>query len=272
MRDKKNIYNKISSLSISEETFRKAEIRQAKREKLATIFEVTKAYCIANKKTELKTKKYLIGETNFTNLIKQKTIISVVNKDCVEVANELALKGKTCVLNMANAINKGGGVERGAMAQEEELCRRSNLWYGLRPSYYPMQDDEFIYTKNVKFFRNKQYEFMNEFKCDILTIAAPCLINFKPGRYPKNYSKIVQEKIKIMIYAPYYMGVKHLILSAFGCGAFRNNPKFMSSMFKKQIKLLNLPYETITFAILDDSNSKANGLSNFETFKKTLSL
>ncbi|MEO6303829.1 MAG: TIGR02452 family protein [Bacteroidia bacterium] len=260
-------HNKIKYNSTLDEKVKNAQIRQAKRDKLVNIFEVTKAYCLANKKTELKTKKHSANSVRLIGTNKT-TLVSVINKDCVEVANELSLSGKTCMLNMANAVNRGGGVERGAMAQEEELCRRSNLWYGLRPSYYPMINDEFIYTKNVKFFRDKYYAFMNEFKCDILTIAAPCLIGFPKGKYPKNYSSNVEKSIRTILSFPYHCGVKHLVLSAFGCGAFRNNPVFISRIFKKIIKEYPC-YESITFAILDDNNCIANGTSNFQTFKKT---
>ena len=41
----------------TEEKIEAIKIRQDKRDKLANVFEVTKAYCVANNKTELKTKK-----------------------------------------------------------------------------------------------------------------------------------------------------------------------------------------------------------------------
>jgi uncharacterized protein (TIGR02452 family) len=109
----------------------------------------------------------------------------------------------------------------------------------------------------------------DEFKCDVITTAAPCLIGFAKGKFPKNYSTIVEKKIADMLLYPATIGVKHLVLSAFGCGAFRNNPRFISMMFKKCINNLNLPYESITFAILDDNNCVNNGISNFQTFKNT---
>lgn len=254
--------NKLLDSKISTTDFE----RLKRREILAQVFRITQAYCKGNNKNRLKTKKITDwGGGNYSDLPVKDTIISVVNKDCVEVAKEFSKKGKTCMINMANASHKGGGVERGAMAQEEELCRRSNLWYGLLPSYYPMNDTQFIYSKNVKFFRDKNYQFEDEFKCDIITIAAPCLIGFKPHKFPKNYKKIVEKKIIDMISYPATIGVKHLILSAFGCGAFRNNPRFISMMFKKHLK--NLPYETVTFAILDTSTLKTN---NFEIFRTIL--
>lgn len=246
------------------------EARLAARAARKTVFEDTLQYCKDNKKTNVKTAKHFnhFMPTHVQYKDVKPTIIKVVNQDCVEVAAELSKLGRTCMLNMANAIHRGGGVVRGAMAQEEELCRRSNLWYGLRPSFYPLGDLNVVYSKNVKFFKDRTYEMMPEFKCDIVTVAAPNLIGFKPGKFPKQYSATVNRKVEQMLLLPYTAGCKNLVLSAFGCGAFRNNPVFISAVFKKHLK--NLPYENIYFAILDDKNCHDNGFSNFGVFKKTL--
>lgn len=54
--------------------------------------------------------------------------IIVDNKKSFEMARDYALAGKkVCVLNFALATNPGGGVETGANAQEEDLCRCSTL-------------------------------------------------------------------------------------------------------------------------------------------------
>jgi uncharacterized protein (TIGR02452 family) len=109
---------------------------------------------------------------------------------------------------------------------------------------------------------------INKFKADVVTVAAPNLIPYKGKKKPKGYTKLIDDKIAQMLLYPATQGVKNLVLSAFGCGAFRNNPRFISQRFKKQLK--NLPYDNVVFAILDDHNSKANGISNYQTFKKVI--
>jgi uncharacterized protein (TIGR02452 family) len=98
--------------------------------------------------------------------------ITVQNIDCIEAARQLSLKGKTCMLNMASYKKPGGGVRSGAMAQEEELSRRSNLVFGLNSHFYPLGLNSYLYTQNVTFFKDRYYQIVDSFDCDIITIAA----------------------------------------------------------------------------------------------------
>lgn len=197
--------------------------------------------------------------------------VTVVNEDCIEVARKLSNKGKTCVLNMASSKRPGGGVRNGSMAQEEELARRSNLVYGLPYEYYPLDTDEYIYTKDVTFFKDKYYNITSGFDCDVITMAA---VNLNRGHIdspinvtPKDYEQIMYQKIDNMLFSPQLYGCHNLVLSAFGCGVFKNDPNFVASLFNKIIEKHSSSYDTICFAILNDRNSVG---SNFEVFKNIL--
>lgn len=73
---------------------------------------------------------------------------------------------KTAVHNFASASNPGGGVERGANAQEECLCRCSDLYFCLntpemlngfyrphRQARNPLHNDDIIFTPEVLVFK-----------------------------------------------------------------------------------------------------------------------
>ena len=55
--------------------------------------------------------------------------VRVHDGDCVALAKELSRQpgAKVWMLNMANATKPGGGARSGSNAQEEHLCRCSNL-------------------------------------------------------------------------------------------------------------------------------------------------
>lgn len=50
-------------------------------------------------------------------------------------AQKYANKGRVAFLNFANPVKPGGGVENGAIVQEECLCRSSNLYAFLRAKH-----------------------------------------------------------------------------------------------------------------------------------------
>lgn len=248
------------------------KLKEQQRETRRGVFQDTLSFINTLHPSWKKIKSEYINDFDLTApTTKNKTTVKVVNMDCVEAAKLLTQQGKTCMLNMASSIHRGGGVVNGAMAQEEELCRRSNLYHALKQRFYPFDKTDFLYTKNVKFFKDSDYNYFPHFNCDIITVAA---LNLNPnareiktfGKVEK-YKELTDEKIRQILYYPATKGAENLVLSAFGCGAFQNNPIFISRMFRKYLK--DLPYKNIYFAILDDHNSKANGFSNFLTFQDT---
>src|SRR3954471_48468 len=83
--------------------------------------------------------------------------VRLVQSDTLDAAQELHLqhpKARIAVLNMASPLQPGGGVLRGAKAQEESLCMRSTLYPSLRLEWYRHPRDAVIYTPDVLVFRS----------------------------------------------------------------------------------------------------------------------
>jgi len=199
-------------------------------------------------------KSYISSECNIT----------VQNQDCMVVANELSKLGKTCMLNMASYKHPGGGVIRGAMSQEEELARRSNMMMGLTLHGYPLAKNDVIYLNDVTFFKDGNYSLITPFDCDVITIAA---INLNNLAKPADYEELTLHKIKNMLTEPAVNGCSNLVLSAFGCGVFKNDPTYIASVFKSVINDVSYLYDNIAFAVINDKNSVAN---NYEIFKSII--
>jgi uncharacterized protein (TIGR02452 family) len=196
---------------------------------------------------------------------RKKCNVTVENQDCIEVARRLSETGRTCMLNMASYKHPGGGVTRGAMAQEEELSRRSNLMLGLTEFDYPLSMDDVLYNTDVTFFKDGNYNVIESFSCDIITIAA---VNLNGLEKPKNYADIMWDKAESMFYEAHKNGCKNLVLSAFGCGVFKNDPYDVAYMFKDIMDAGGAGlFDNVVFAIINDRNSVA---SNFEIFNEVL--
>lgn len=203
------------------------------------------------------------------------TTITVEEDTTFSAAKRYLVAGKTAVLNFANPVTPGGGAQNGAMAQEECLCRSSNLYVCLTSSpfldYYPYNrslhnhfySDRIIYTKGVTVFKTDDEipVLMPEqdwFQVDVITCAAPYIAKRKYTNRTALKS-LFKSRIKNIFEVAIENGITTLILGAFGCGAFKNPPELVASAFYETINENRYAeqFDRIVFAI-KKSESNAN--------------
>lgn len=172
--------------------------------------------------------------------------VLVWNKTTFQAAQEAVQDGyRPLVLDMANKSSPGGSVWEGAKTQEETLCRQSNLYLGLVNADYPLLEQGGLLIKNVTFFRNDAYLFLEKpFQADVFASAAyDCNQSHLPDLEKRlaGYDKPVQylayesgtkAKMRAMFRAAKENGNDALVLGAFGCGAFKNDPKVIAGWYK----------------------------------------
>ena len=193
---------------------------------------------------------------------------------------------KVCVLNFASASNPGGGVTHGSSAQEECLCRCSTLYNCLntrdmwnqfytphRRSGNPLHNDDIIYTPDVQVIKDDDYLLLDApFAVDVITCAAPNLRErpsnlYNPGDgesvriTPAELQALHERRARRILTVAAQQGAEVLILGAFGCGAFMNDPKVVAQAYKNVLPDFLHHFRTIEFAIYcrpgDDSNYRA---------------
>lgn len=192
--------------------------------------------------------------------------ISVINSDSVSAVVEYSKLGKTCVLNMASYKRPGGGVRNGARAQEECLFRCSNLTHVVSQEFYPLIENQCLYTKDAIFFKDFNYDYMDEVKSDVVTIAAFNLNEQEIDTTYHYYIETTKQKIQLMLSLAIKNDVDNIILSSFGCGVFKNDPEQMSEFFHDILikQSYSKYFENVVFAIINDHNSVGDNLNIFK--------
>ena len=206
------------------------------------------------------------------------TEVRVENKDCVLAAKDLIDAGyNPAMLNLADLHTPGGLVEYGSGAQEENLCRRSNLILSLyqfshariyqypdlgliqEVEQYPM-DERYggVYSGIVTFFRGpeSQGSMLEEKPYNIPVISVAALSGPRIDRngmmYPEE-ADITLDKIRTIFRIGQAQFHDSLVLSALGCGAFSNPPAHIAKLFHQVIEEdeFKNKFKFIDFAILD---------------------
>lgn len=185
---------------------------------------------------------------------------------------------RVLVLNFANAVHIGGGVRRGATAQEEDLCRKSSLLISLESKeaqkYYLynrslhtyMGSDAMIFTPNVEIIKDEKGNLLDDtVVVSVVTCAAPKVSYGKEGMSEEEYNKMLYNRITGILKCSAYLGYKYLVLGAWGCGAFGNDAKDMSDLFYKALKELRYNdmreqdlFRRVDFAVLDKTKNQYN--------------
>ena len=185
---------------------------------------------------------------------------------------------KIAVLNFASASNPGGGVKNGASAQEECLCRCSTLyatlntkpmWQGYYDVNRSMHDilhtDACIYSPDIVICKTDVYlpermtpeDFVT---VDVISCAAPNLRDEPTNIHtpetgeevriePQKLYDLHLSRAKHILHVAAANGAEIIVLGAFGCGAFKNDPYIVAKAYQDALKEYAERFDVIEFAI-----------------------
>ncbi|BBB58520.1 TIGR02452 family protein [Undibacterium sp. KW1] len=209
------------------------------------------------------------------------TAISVTNEGCLTAASRLASENRVSplCLNFASAKNPGGGFLSGSEAQEENLAKSSGLYPCIaqmtamyeknRALQSCIYSDDMIYSPNVPVFRDEDYALLDNFyNASFITAPAVNLGALKMNE-PERVGEaagIMLNRINLVLALALKHGHRHLVLGAWGCGVFGNDPQKIAACFLNALSpgsIFHGAFEKIVFAVLDKKNT--GSLQAFET-------
>ncbi len=190
----------------------------------------------------------------------------------IQVANETTMQAgyrllkfspKVLALNFANGVSAGGGFLHGARAQEECLCRSSSLYLTLKgdPMYghhasrsKPDSTDWAILSPDVPVFRQDNGTILDApYLMSFLTCAAP----YAPTIGKAESARLMKARIHRVLEIASSYGYDSLVLGAWGCGAFDNDPVEVAKSFKADlVGDYTASFREVVFAIVDWSQSR----------------
>lgn len=225
-------------------------------------------------------------------------IVRITKHKTFEAAMELRKEfpdKKIAVLNFASATRPGGGVTNGSSAQEESLCRCSTLYATLNTrqmwqSYYDvnryahdvLHTDACIYSPDIVICKTdesipKRMKAEDFVTVDVISCAAPNLRNEPANIHNPETGKAVRmepqklydlhlNRAKHILHIATANGVDIIVLGAFGCGAFQNDPNTVANAYRDALKEYSNRFDVIEFAIY----CRNYETENYDVFSKVL--
>ncbi|MFJ9844605.1 TIGR02452 family protein [Kitasatospora sp. NPDC101155] len=197
--------------------------------------------------------------------------IEVTAEGSIEAARRLvaAGAGPVGVLNFASARNPGGGYLRGARAQEEDLCRSALLYSCLleAPDYYEAHrastdlrySHRVIVSPDVPVIRDGRGALLaRPYPVTFLTSPAPNAGQLERRSPGTDVRGVLAERAVRVLAAAARHEVRALVLGAWGCGVFRNDPAEVAEAFEGALARYGAAFEQVVFAVWDRSPVSAN--------------
>lgn len=216
-------------------------------------------------------------EHQFNKQAKKRTSIIIDDTDSVSAVFKYETGYRNAVLNFSSYKNPGGMFINGSKAQEECLCHESFLYNVLSKhnDFYEWNNqhknkalylDRALYTPHILFIRENKDTHETIIKhCDVITCAAP---NKSAAQKYQNVSdeentKVLNSRIKFILNIAKENNVDTLILGAYGCGVFGQDPTEVANIFKHYLDTeFNSCFKTVVFAVPNGRDG------NLEAFKK----
>lgn len=217
--------------------------------------------------------------------------IRVLPGDWGDVTGALTREHGACfaVLNMANAYVPGGAYVEGAAAQEENMFRRTDCHFRVRPDEYDASRDRYLpgmtrllMARDGRVYLDTDrprvcirgaedrsrsdlgYEWLPEdriFPFYELRAAAQDLRDGSTFDADDARRRIAAQLDTLAAH-----GVRHAVLSAFGCGAFRNPADRVARIYRDEISRRDRHFDVIAFGIFDPGYGPDNYTPFVEAF------
>ncbi|MFF9148598.1 TIGR02452 family protein [Streptomyces sp. NPDC014861] len=185
------------------------------------------------------------------------------------------------VLNFASARNPGGGYLNGAQAQEEALCRSSALHATLlrAPAYYAhhrgerdaFYTDRVIHSPRVPVFRDDRGALLDPpFTVGFLTSPAPNagVVRRRDPEQAHRLPAALASRAERVLETAVAEGYRRIVLGAWGCGVFQNDPAEVAGAFKALLAgdgRFAGHFDEVVFAVLD----RGSGTPTLAAFRRT---
>jgi uncharacterized protein (TIGR02452 family) len=195
------------------------------------------------------------------------TVVRVTNETTLAAAQRLVAAGaRVAALNFASARHPGGGWLSGARAQEESLARASALVPCIAddPMYARherMRDALYtssaIYSPDVPVFRDDEgHLFDTPYHVAFITapaVNAGAVLERDRSRHAE-ITAAMRERIARVLAIAATHGHDALVLGAWGCGVFKNEPTEIADLFAAALREpFRGAFATVVFAVLDSS-------------------
>jgi uncharacterized protein (TIGR02452 family) len=195
------------------------------------------------------------------------TRLEVTGETTLVAARRLAAEGATpAALNFASAHKPGGGFLSGARAQEESIARSSGLYPCLlRSGMYrhheaprdPMYTSWVIHSPGVPVFRDDAGTLLDEpWLAAMITcpaVNAKVVLERDPSRR-REIAAVMRERTARVLAVAAAAGETTLVLGAWGCGVFGNEPVEIADIFAEALAgPFRDTFARVVFAILDFS-------------------
>ena len=170
--------------------------------------------------------------------------------ECAIYCFENDISKNITVMNFASRRHPGGGYTRGSKAQEEDLCRTMpQLYPSLLGITYPYQPTSVLITPGVRIMRNNEnYKFLNEKNKYTVNVVSAAAQNLQIEEF--DGSQVEKTLVNLFVSVKRHLPeTDTLIIGAWGCGAYRNDPHKMAGIMNFVCEKYGGMYKNIIYSI-----------------------